>query len=521
MSGLYQNTRRLILTAIAAAAATTAGNLAAAVTSIKADLSASNGDARIGVTAKATGSPTRTQRDKNREWITLTDLGAVEGGDLAPAFLRAAAEGVRSLRANVSGTLAQSIALWPNLLIQADPGVVVTVPAGTAIPNGLGVFDGNGKANITLVRLAVDASASAGLPGLRLVGCPGVRVTDLSLLKCAVQVHGGVAKNKTLFERPNIDMQGYATTAMYLSGADGVTITDPDCCNGLEGIVTYNACRRIKVKGGELHHFTGDGFMNVSGQVVDVEGTESHHNGQSGFTTHRMTSATDTRFVTFRGTKAYANGYDGFDIRGGNSEENWGQPLIVTLTACHSWQNEKTGFFVVNAPGVQMVGCHATQNKLPGIVVSNSPGTQLIGCDAITNAIASPADVTAAGIWILGSASVTILGCNSRNDLGASQRFGITFNGDCSGSQVIGGDYQNNTVGPMSIGSPRVIVSGAAAQDVGNAFPLGASALGAGLEFGFGAPVHARPVGMLFMRTDGGSGAELYQCNGGTNWTRV
>lgn len=498
--------------------------MSAALPRFKALVAAMGGAALIGFVQQGAGAVPRTLQDKARDSVSIADFRLAADPDDTLSIRRAIATGRKCVRISIDAIVSGPIDLAPNQVIDFDGGSLV-IATGTVAPNG--ILYGNSKANIKLIGVDINAAGVAlasPVSGINLVDCiaPKVQGVRLKRANISVQSADNSVKRKCKIVEPEIDLDGLPITAIYISGVNGVKIVDPSLTGGKEGIGVYNASRNVKVSGGEGYGFTGDGLVIISGQIIDVAGFYGHHNQQSGLTTQRMAAGSDCRRVVMRGCFASHNLFDGFDIRGHSVQDsNYGEQLDVIVTGCHSWENGRTGFYFINAPGAQCIGCKAGGNGLQGFRADNSPGVSFGGSRSISNANLEPDGPNKAGFMLYNCVGVVMDGCTSSNEAGATQSYGASFTGSTAAVRITGGDYQNNVIKPFFMGAIDVSVVGARCNENGFTKVL---EIAPGLIYretcngipGTGFAI-TRAKGSEMTRLDGGAG-EKYISDGGGAW---
>lgn len=312
-----------------------------------------------------------------------------------------------------------------------------------------GAMHGKGLAGTHLVRPVIDASATAGTAGVVLVDCSDPWIEAANLTKCSLVLHGN--SNTTMrnyrIDAPSVDLAGFMSTALYISGIKGCRVSSPTLSGGREGVGIYNGARNVAVTGGKSYAHAGDGFVIIDGQEIEVSGLEAYRNGQSGFATQRLTSPENCRRVAFKGCSSHENKYDGFDLRGG-TDKPFADPYDVTVDSCKASANMGTGFYVVNAGGAKLKDCTATQNALQGFAVNTSDNVSLVSCKASSNARSAKSDGgNKSGIWVNDSRNFVAGNCTSDNSLGAVQDWALGFSGACPNYLVDGGNYAKGTKG--------------------------------------------------------------------------
>lgn len=499
------------------------GLISAAVPRLKASLIAMGGSAGIGFVQQGDDAVPRTLQDKGRESVTVSDFRKPTDPDDTLSIRRAIASGKKHVRLGIDAVVSAPISFAANQIFDFDGGKLV-VTAGIEAPNG--VMSAVGLAGVVVLDPVIDASATGGVLGMMIADCTRPRIESPFFIKCSMALTAtSGAKRGYRIKNPVVAMMGYASTAVYISTVNGCTITNPEISQGAEGIGLYNGVRDLKVRGGTLWGHQRDGFVIISGQIIDVSGTYSTENGQSGFTTQRMFSGEDCKRVSFRGLKASHNGYDGFDIRGYTLDtgENYVEQMELTMTNCAAWENTGTGFYIVNAPGVTGIGLVAKSNRLAGIYLNNSPYWLLANCQVISNASDAPSEGETAGIVIHESPHGDLIGTHSTNAQGASQKFGLRISGAKSKRiRVIGGEFHNNLIQPFSFDTvevPDIHVQGASCDDNPYTRTLEISPGMIYRETAFGIPGSTfqlvRPKGSQVSRLNGVGGEEFFSDGGG------
>lgn len=441
---------------------------------------------------------TKSVQAKLAERITTSDY----------ATLQAAIDtGAGEVVVNTAVTVSADIALRSNQTLRFDGGSI-TVSAGATITNA--VLYAASRQNVRIINPVINASAGPGVQGIRLYNTTGAVIDGGKLTKALVNIESNdnTVDRATTVSNLTIDMASYASTAVYISGAKGVLLSGVTTYSGREGVGIYNAARSIRHVGCVSRNHTQDGFVVIAGQDISYSICDSYSNGQSGFTTQRMTAGTDTRFVTWSGCKAWSNAYDGFDIRGKNAGPQWGIDTGFTLNSCTARANAGCGFYIVLAEATTLNGCNAVLNVLQSYFIDTSDRVVANGCRSISGASGVAAGANRAGFLVYNSDLVQIQSPISNNSEGATQSYGLSFTGTSANGHVVGGDLSNNSTGPFVAGSNAVIGAAADTLSGSGVFFLAVSSRGIYEEEGYGAPTHLRPLGSKFQRLDGGS--ELY-----------
>lgn len=353
--------------------------------------------------------------------------------------------------------ISAGIMLAENQVLDFDGGSLALAPHAT-FPHG--VLYATAKSGIRIIGAVIDASVSDGGRGISLIDCGGAYVARFELIKCSLALEATSDLKQIGYKISSgiIDMRGWRATACYVSATNGVSLTDVETCGGLEGIGVYNNARNVKHLNCTGYRHAQDGFVIIAGQHIFYTACDAHDCGQSGFTTQRQTSGKDTKYVSYSNCQAYANGFDGFDVRGANSQP-WKTDLVVNATGCIATGNSGTGFYVVNAEGSVFTGCVAAANKKQNFFIHSSDRVVLSGCESISGAAAIEAKENKAGILVYNSHSVIVGACTSTNSDGVTQNYGIAFTGSASQCQVIGGYYQNNAVAPYIAGKGNQFIA--------------------------------------------------------------
>lgn len=516
---IQQLNARVGLGALNVGAAATIASILSTLTT----LAGSTGSTLIGFIQAGTDAVLRTMQAKARERVSVADFlttATPTAAQATAAFQSAVNSGARKVFVTADYTVNATIALVANQVIDFDGGSLI-VANGATVPNG--VLYGLNKANIRIIDPVIDATAVAvGETAINLKDCPGGRI-DLGTLTKAnlvLQATSNAARMGYKVRGMVINLAGWATTGCYVSAANGVNLTDMEIFNGKEGVGIYNDARAVKHAQISSYGHTQDGFVIIAGQRIEYSGCMAYNNAQSGFTTQRQTAAENTRRISYAGCHAYDNTYDGFDLRGANSAA-FAVDMMMTLSSCVASGNSGTGFYIVYAEGTTLTGCVATLNSSANFRIDTSLRTQLHACRSVSGANAVGAGTAKAGIDIYNSNNVSVAGCISSNEAGATQSYGISFTGTSAGGQVTGGYYENNAVAPFYLGSGagnRMVGAQANTLAGSGVWTKEVTFLGLYNEEGNGVPTHSRPKGSNFIRIDG-AGAEQYKCNGGTSWT--
>jgi hypothetical protein len=313
------------------------------------------------------------------------------------------------------------------------------------------VLDCRKATGIEMSNPVIDASLRRdGVTGIQLFDSTSVRISGGRLVQARLAIGSYDARIARGIEVTDLvlDMRGYRSTAIYLSGVRGVSLRGVQCTGGREGIGIYNNARAIRLSNVTSYRHQQDGFVVIAGQDIRYEGCRAHGNGQSGFTTQRQSGGEDSRFVSWSDCQAWQNDYDGFDIRGA-TDDPWGVDTGFALQGCRAWANKATGFYIVRAEGTMLRSCTAVRNRQQNLFIERSDGVVVDGFRAVSGA----ADVTPgpnkAGILIYDSVGVQVRSAVSSNEEGQTQEFGLSFTGSSRGGRVIGGDFSDNAKPPV------------------------------------------------------------------------
>lgn len=487
-----------------------------------AQLAANSGSTLVGFQQSGTGAITRTAEAKLRDQVTTADYATLQ---------QAIDTGAREVVVNTQVSVSAPVVLRATLKSLRFDGGRIAVPSGAQanfnFPNAV-LSNASGASDLKIINPVIDCSALAdGAPGIFLTDVTGVTITNPALTKCnlLLQSSSNVTPRRTYVSGINADLQGYAGTAIYLSGIRDVTIEGGDIANGGEGVGVYNDARAIRLKSITSHDHVRDGFVVIAGQQVEHTDCQGHNNGQSGFTTQRQTSAENTRFISYKGCRADGNDYDGFDLRGANDGNLWDRDAVISASDCSASNNVGCGFYVVRAQGTKLTNCTGRLNGQQNLLVDTADRVNFANFQSLSGATAVASGTNKAGVVIFNSNMV-------RGDLVSGnwetvqQDYGVSITGTSVGCRITGGDLSNNSTGPFVLPSGNSIsgVSGAdTAAGVGY-FLEGVTSRGTFRENGDGLPTHFRPKGSLAVRNDGGNG-EVYVSNGlisGTpSWSRL
>lgn len=492
-------------------------------TTLRADLAASSGSSLVGFLQAGAGAVAQTVRTKARERVSVADFltnpSAPSATESTTALQAAINSGAKRVYITGDYTINGGLTLVANQILDFDGGSL-TVQAGTVAANG--ILYGTSKYGVTIKDPIINASPTSGIGGINLIDCANGKVVRGQLTKCNLNFQASSTTTRMGYSCRDtyVDMSGLAVTACYVSAAKGVRLSGVELTGGREGFGIYNGATNVKHTDCDSYGHTQDGFVVISGSNISYSGCTAYSNAQSGFTTQRQTAGTDTVKISFANCHAYLNIYDGFDLRGANSVP-FNADIFITATACQSYSNSGTGFYVVCAEGTTLTGCVASANLIQGFAIQESARTILTGCRSNSNASTVGAGTSKAGILIQDAPYVQLNGCVSTNASGATQSYGASFIGAGStNGSVSGGNYENNSTAPIYLGASGIAtyVTGAAIQTTGNVWCDTITAnTGAYSETGFGVPAHTRPKGSIFRRTDG-AGGEIYITNGGGVW---
>jgi hypothetical protein len=425
--------------------------------------------------------------------------------------------GAREVIINIDVTVRNTVTLRTAQKLRGEGGKII-VPADHSIGIGSSVLYKLNGANIDLVNIEIDASATSGVRGIQCPNATGLHIWKPKLKKCNILLESSdntVPRTISVVDH-DIDMAGYLATAVYVSGVLGWVVTGGGNRNGLEGVATYNATRSGVVEAVKSQDHTQDGFLLNSGQDISFVSCTAVRCGQSGFTTQRQVAGTDTRSGSWTACVAIDCEFDAFDIRGRNSGSPYGIDTMFTLTGCIAKTARFCGFYIVLAEGTTVTGCIAYQCKVQGLLVDNSDRVIVDGFRAISCANDVGSGANKAGMLVFNSNGVQINGAVSGNWEGTTQQYGVSFTGTSARCRVNGGDFSNNSTGPFFQGTAAI--QGAFADTLAGVgvFFLAVTERGRYLEEGYGPPTHTRPLGSTYHRLDGGG--EVYQSNGGGVW---
>lgn len=345
-------------------------------------------------------------------------------------------------------SISTDVILRSNQTLRFDGGKLV-VAANAHIQNA--VLYNNGGQSITLIDPVIDARLlTSGTSGIRLVDVVGARIAGghFTHANLKLESYSNAVSCTTNVVGLTIDMNGYASTALYLSGIRGVEVQGVKCFGGLEGVGVYNHARAIQLSGVLSYNHRQDGFVVIAGQEISFADCRAFANGQSGFATHRATAATDTRAVSWSKCHASANSYDGFDLRGAN-EKPWNVDTGFELSECKARGNAACGFYVVNAEGTTLDACSGHTNRKQNLFVDNSDGIVVARFRSVSGACDLGTGPNKAGMLIYNSNRVHMTAPVSGNYDGVTQDFGIAFTGTSKDWRIVGGDLSNNKVQPI------------------------------------------------------------------------
>lgn len=520
VGGAYADQLWILTTAGAIAPGSTALTFQVGIPSLPI-LAASSGLSLIGFIQALAGAQPTNGQTKARERVSVADFlsdankANPTAAQATTAFQAAVNSGAKKVFVSANYTINAPITLAANQIIDFDGGSII-IAAGTVAANG--VMYSNAKANVKIIDPIIDASATAGIAGINFVDSPSGTVIDGMLTECnlAFTASNNAVRMGYKARGTIVNMNGWTSTACYVSGANNVSLLALELYGGLEGVGIYNNAINVKHSQIESYNHTQDGFVIIAGQRINYVGCISNNNGQSGFTTQRQTAGTNVQRVTYNGCQAYSNTADGFDLRGANSVA-WGVDMMLTATGCISTGNSGTGFYVVLAEGTQLIGCQSYNNAQQSFFINTSERVQLTGCRSGSGGSSVAAGTSDAGFLIYNCNYVTLDGCQSSNSNGATQSYGVSFTGTSAYGQVIGGYYENNTVAPYYLQSNRLV--GSQANTIANISLNSVTYYGLTDEDGLGVPAHVRPKGSVFRRQDPGGNAEIYYSNGAGSWT--
>lgn len=505
--------------ASASASASAASALDSA--SYVAGLTYPSGSSNVGFQQAGTDAAVRNLQAKSRERVSISDFKLPEDTDDTASVVRAIASGARKIAISIAAVMSSGVALAANQAVDWDGGMI-TMAAGSSAPNG--VFYASNKAGIKLIDPLIDCLSTPGLGGISLTDCPGATIVDGLLIKSNLAL---ISTNNTIRSAYKvrglvINMSGLLVTSAYISGVKVAKFSDVECFGGKEGFGLYNGCVDVSFSNCYSNNHTQDGFVIIKAKGTTHTGCHSYSNGQSGFTTQRITAGTDCLETKYTACDAYLNAYDGFDMRGANSS-SWSVPMRTTLTGCHAYQNSGTGFYIVYAEGVTLSGCQATLNLGQGLFIQNSPGVTVSGFQSGSNCASLAADTFNAGVLVANSPNCVIGEVISGNTLGASQRYGISFVGASTGCSLSGAALGNNITAPYNIDSTcEVSIASSSIQVATNKWLISRNGkTNVDQLAGFGIPSFPSQKGSTFQRSDGGGGGELYICDGGTTWHQL
>lgn len=452
--------------------------------------------------------------------ITSRQAGAQAGAD-ATAILKAlAAAGVAEIVIDANHLVADTVTLSGGQRVTFKGG---SITATAAPANGI-LYAGAASPNVVITRPQITTSAGVLPIGINLTDSTGSEVDGGALLGCTMALEA-TTTNYIGYKvaRTFINPGNPAASCLYVSGVNGADLSGVRMTGGKEGIGIYNGAQAIGQSLCDSYDQAQDGFVVIKGAQISYGECFAWGNGQSGFTTHRQGSGGDTQGVSWTACHAENNAADGFDIRGSDGAP-YNVNTFFNAVGCTSRNNGRTGVYVVNAEGTTLTGFVTSGNALQGIFVDTSARTKLNGCRSESNATGVASGANCAGILIYNSNEVTLTGCDSTNSAGATQDFGVSFTGTSSNCSIVGGDYQNNRTAWANLingnGATAAWVAAAAFQTSASVWTCSIAAqTGVYVESGFGVPTHVRPAGSLYLRTDGGSGGEMYVSNGAGNWT--
>lgn len=468
-----------------------------------------------------TGSVPTNVEDKLAQTVSVKDFGAVGDGvaDDTAAIQAAIDSGASKVTLGCNSLVTSVLTLASDQEFDFAGGSLIV---DAAFSTTTGVLAASAKNNIIIRNPIIDASATAGVTGIKLTNSPDTSIFGGRITKANIELYG--PDNTTPMNYTVSDVivngSGWQNPIVYVGEVYKASFNNVTAFDGLEGFGVYNAARHIKYVNCESYGHTRDGFVIIEGQKIAHVNCMSYENGQSGFTTQRLTAGTDVQRVSYSGCHAYDNAFDGFDIRG-SAGVPFGVNMLVSCDGCIATGNTGAGFYVVKAEGTTLSGCVTAQNLFPGISVDQCENVLLTGCSSFSNANSVPVSTAKAGILFQSCANSGAVGCISNNSIGATQHYGISFTGATKNNWISGGNYLNNVTMPAQLGDTgtEVYVTGAAIQDIANVFPDSVSGnTGIFSETGLGVPTHTRPKSSTFRRLDAGGNGEVYVSNGGGSW---
>ncbi len=476
--------------------------------------SATGGAARIGRSGGATVQDFVDEIEANNQSIEYVS----KYGDDDAAVQEAIDTGAKRIIINLPVTASQTMTPQSGQTIECDGGKII-VAADHTIETA--VFNKVGGSNVKFMNMDIDASATDGVPGIRVLNVIGVRIFKPKLKKCNVLLESSdnTIQRITSVEEHDIDMDGYLGTAIYVSGMLGWAVTGGTNRNGLEGVAFYNNTRAGIVQGVKSEDHTQDSFLANSAQDVTHSGCIGIRPGQSCFTTQRQASGQDTRNLTYSGCLGLFPAYDCFDIRGRNSGSPYGVDTGFVLNGCIGIGATFCAFYVVLAEGTTLTACMGFQSGQQNLFIDTSDRCIIEGFRSISGANDVASGANKAGILVFNSNGCQFTSPVSGNSEGATQHYGISFTGTSTRCRVKGGDLSNNVTGPFFAGNNAIEGSSADTLAGVGVFFLKVSERGRYVEEGYGAPTHARALGSDFQRLDGGG--EFYKSNGGGAWRSI
>lgn len=436
--------------------------------------------------------------------------------------------GAKEVIVNTTVTVTEKVTLASNQTLRFVGDGKIVVPASATITYPDSVLQSAGGANIVIIDPIIDASETSGVPGIRVSNVVGLRIAGGKLTKCNLQIEStdNSVHRHTEVSGLTIDMDGFITTALYVSGARGVTVNGGSLYDGHEGVGIYNGARAVKLLGVDSHDHTQDGFVVIDGQSINFVACKAYSNGQSGFTTQRQTSGQNSRFITWDACESWNNVFDGFDIRGANSTP-WGVLTGFVLNGCIARENQGTGFYVVLAEGTTLNSCVAILNNQQGLFVDTSGDVIANGFRSVSNAGSVSNGISRTGVLVYNSNNVQIGNLISGNGEGRTQDYGVAFTGSSSGGRVKAGSLINNASGPYSLGTGNALSDTKTDEESGIGVFL-RTVTEHGIKHGdcFGIPgvsfaLTTWPAGSTLTRSDSGGGAEIYAHEGGGVWTPI
>lgn len=444
-------------------------------------------------------------------------VGVSQFGATADGLQKAIDSGAYEVVIDVDTVVSTDVTLRSGQTLRCAGGKII-VPRGASFRNA--VLYSNGGAEITIVGLKLDATAHAkGVPGVKLVNVndTGILGGILRRANILIESFDPQAFRSIALADLKIDMGGYASTALYLSGVRGVTARRLECLGGREGVGVYNGARGISLSEITSHDHIQDGFLINSGQEISHDRCTSYDNGQSGFATQRQVSGDDSRIAVWLNCIARSNKFDGFDIRGANKAP-WGTDTVFMLIGCFAQDNVRCGFYVVNAEGTTLDSCIGMLNRQNNFFIDHSDRVTASSLRSISGASEVDFGPNKAGILVYNSNSVHLSLPVSGNQQEINQDFGISFTGSSEGGRVFGGDLRNNRSGAFVLGRNAII--GCIINDNKEVSFREVSEFGIYQEEGIRPPRHDRRAGSRFLHLDEIK-PQLYISKGQGKWQNI